>query len=409
MNPTERMMLHLLDSAVRERAPDPTLAEGVCWQDMFMLAQAHKIDALLLEAIVLLPDDKQPPANVFTAWQESAMLTVMGQALMVGQTHELLGALEAEGIKPVVFKGIAIKPLYPQPDLRTMSDVDLLVKGEPYGRALELMQTQGFALVDQEPGVNIYGSPDGLRVELHAYLFDKAEYGFLSRLEEEAMFPVSLAVRAPVYGGEAWVFPPKEHALYMLCHMAKHMITTGFGLRQAMDFALFAEANDETMDWKAFYEEARVLGLYDFACALLALGASHLSLPKGKWAGEAKQDPEAAEGLLMDLLDAGVFGNRTEERRRSAAVVYRSVDAKDGDTGRIRRAIFPSAGSLKAPYLYARNRPALLPVAWVHRWANYLVSLVTGKASHKEAAAGMKIADERLRLLDRLGLRDDAQ
>ena len=407
MNPNERMMIHLLDCALRGKTPDAALAEGVDWEAVFMLAQEHKIDGLLLDAICMLPTDKQPPDNVMIAWQENAMLTMMRQAMLVDQLHALLAAFDTAQMKAVVLKGIALKPLYPQPDLRTMSDADLLVTDADIEAARAIMEGQQYVQVEEEPGVYIYMGPEGLRVELHAHLFDKTAYGFLSRLDEASMFPISLAEREPVYGGEAWVFPPKEHAMFMLCHMAKHMITTGFGLRQTADFILFTQANDDVMDWDAFWAQAKLLGLYPFASAILELGVQYLSMPKGKWSKGAQSDPEAAQDLLMDLLDAGVFGNRTEERVSSAAVVYRTYDAKDGDSGRIRRAIFPSAGTLKAPYLYARRHPLLLPIAWVHRWLNYGWSLMTGKKKHSDTTAGLQVADARLKLLDELGLRDD--
>ncbi|MCL1964294.1 MAG: nucleotidyltransferase family protein [Firmicutes bacterium] len=408
MNPTERFLTHLLDCALRGRAPDGALAGQVDWPALFTLAQAHKVDAMLLDPICLLPDTLRPPANVLAAWQENAMLTVMGQVFIVEQLHALLGAFEAAGVKAVALKGVALKMLYPQPDLRTMSDADLLVAEASFEAANSVMISQGYALVEREPAVNVYQGPDGLRVELHSRLFDKTAYGFLSRLDEASLFPLSLAERVPVHGGEAWVFPPKEHALFMLCHMAKHMITTGFGLRQTLDFMLFAEANANLMDWPAFWQAAAGLGLAPFAAALLALGVTYFSLPAGPWAnGAPDASPDAAQGLLEDLIDAGVFGNRTEERRRSAAVVYRAYDTDDADTGRVRRALFPSASSLKAPYLYARRHPALLPVAWLHRLARYGWELLTGKARRKDAAAGMQIADARLILLKQLGLRDD--
>ncbi len=427
MNPTERMLLHLLDRALRGRAPDEALLAGVDWAALFDLAQAHKIDGLLLDAVCGLPEGAQPPMEVLMPWQEGAMMTMMGQALAVDQLHALLAAFEAAGIRAVALKGIVLKALYPQPDLRTMSDADLLVAEDDFGAACAVMAGEGFAAVEDEPGVRVFQGADGLRVELHQRLFDKAAYGFLSRLDEKAMFPLDKAERAPVYGGEAWTFPPVEHALFMLCHMAKHMITTGFGLRQTADFVLFAEANDAEMDWAAFWATARTLGLDAFASAVLGVGEKYMSLEaarfdktgrheglplgtpssaRGRWAEGAIDDPDAANALLNDLLDAGVFGSRTEERRRSAAVVYRAVDAKDGDAGRVRRALFPSATSLKAPYLYARKHPALLPVAWVHRFINYAVSLVTGKAKHRDTAASLSVADERLALLSRLGLRD---
>lgn len=407
MNPNERMLLHLLGAAIHGADPNPAMAEGIEWEALFMLAQEHKIDAMLLDTVYRLPSAAQPPSAVLAAWQENAMLTMMGQALLVGQLHHLLAAFDATGLQAVVLKGVVLKPLYPQPDLRTMNDADLLVRADDIGAARRVMEESEYALIEQEPSVYVYGGPQGLRVELHERLFDRTAYGFLSRLDEEAMFPISLATREAVYGGEAWVLPPMQHALFMLCHMAKHMITTGFGLRQTTDFVLYAQAHDDDMDWDAFWAQARTLGLYPFASAIQQLGVQYLSMPRGKWSEGALEDPAAAEGLLLDLLDAGVFGHRTEERKRSAAVVYRSYDAKDGDAGRVRRALFPSASSLKAPYLYARDHPVLLPIAWVHRLINYGISLLTGKAKHADTAASLQVADDRMRLLSALGLRDE--
>lgn len=408
MNPTEQAMLHLLDCALNGKTPDISRLEGANWEDMFMLAQQHKMDALLLDTLCMLPEACQPPPDVLTAWQNNAMLTVMGQAFIVEQLFSLLRSFDAANLRVVVLKGVVLKALYKDPDLRTMSDADLLVSEKDFDAACVHMRAQNYTVVEEEPGVCVFRGEDGLRVELHQRLFDKTAYGFLSRLNESSMFPIDGAVRCPVYGGDAWVLPPMQHALFMLCHMAKHMITTGFGLRQTVDLALFVKANDTVMDWDAFWHQADVLGLYGFASALLELAVIYFSLPKGIWAKGAKSDPPAAEALLLDLLDAGVFGNRTEERQRSAAVVYRSFDAQDGDSGKLRRALFPSATSLKAPYLYARAHRALLPVAWGHRLLRYLWQLITGKAKRSEITMGMRIADERLLLLGRLGLKDQA-
>ncbi|MDR0898152.1 MAG: nucleotidyltransferase family protein [Oscillospiraceae bacterium] len=407
MNPTETLLLHLLDSALRETPPDPARFEGADWPALLSLAQEHKIDALLIDALCLLPEPLQPPPEVFAPWQQQAMMTMFSQALLAEQLHRLLAAFEAAGLRVVVLKGVALKPLYPQPDLRTMSDADLLIGESDAAAGLALAESQGFTLIEEEPGVKVLGGQEGLRVELHARLFDQTAYGFLSRLDEAALFPLSITARGAVYGGEAWLFPPLEHALFMLCHMAKHLITTGFGLRQTADLALFVGAYDAEIDWARFWAIAGDLGLSAFAAALLDIGARYLSLPEGRWAADAPRSAEAADALLLDILQAGVFGNQDDARRRSAAVVYRAYDAKDANRGRILRALFPSPNTLKAPYLYARRRPALLPVAWVHRWAVLAFGLLTGRVKRGEMTQGLSIADQRLGLLSQLGLRDD--
>ena len=404
MNPTENLLVKLLDCAIHETPLPPECAANADWADVLEMAQSHHIDALLLDAALSLPEDMAPAGDVRERWQALAMNTAMSQGALAIQASMLLSALDGAAIKAVMIKGMALKALYPQPDLRTMSDLDLLVAPAQQAAAHAAMEEIGYTVVEREPGVDVMRAPEGLRVELHERLFDKTEEGFLAKLDEQALFSVESAVREEVYFGEAWVFPPQTHLAFLLLHMAKHLITTGFGLRQLADYALFLEKRGGEIDFPALRAEMRRLSLEGMTDALTNLCRRYLSLPEGLWDPKRNCDAEGNE-LLRDILAAGVFGKSSKERTRSAAVVYRSFETSDGDKGRLRRALFPSARTLKAPYLYARDHPWLLPAAWVHRFFNYAVARLTGRVSREEGAEGMRIADERLRLLSDLGMR----
>lgn len=407
MNTTQKELLRLLDCALWERTPEAP-EQPVDWAALVELAQEHKIDGMILDTACMLPAEAYPPQEVLVPWQERTMIVMVGQMGAVSQLHMLLEALEEKEIHAITIKGVALKALYPQPDLRTMSDADILVEENRFEEACQVLLEQGYVLDEEEPGVKVFQGPDGLRVELHFRLFDQTSYGFLSRLDEAALFPHACARKEEVYMGQAWVFPPAQHLLFMLCHIAKHVITTGFGLRQTMDFIVFSKRYDEVLDWEWFWKQARNLGLEGLARATLHVGEKYFSLGDGCWKKDAPQSSdEATEGLLADVMDSGVFGSRTQERVHSAAVVYRAYETQDGDSGRILRALFPSAATLKAPYLYARDHHWLLPAAWIHRWINFALRFVTGKHKSSELKGGLEMADHRLKLLDDLGMRDE--
>lgn len=407
MNPTETLLLTLLDCAIHEKQPPEGCARGADWQSLADLARSHHIEALLLDAALAVPGENAPARELIDQWQAAAMNTMMSQGALAIQASMLTQTLDEAGVKAVMLKGMALKALYPQPDLRTMSDLDLLVAPAQQEAAHAAMEAVGYTVVEREPGVDVMRAPEGLRVELHSQLFDKTEEGFLSRLDENALFPIESAVREEVYCGEAWVFPPQEHLAFLLLHMAKHLITTGFGLRQLADYSLFIEKRGSEIDFTALRAQMKALSLEGMMDALTDVCRRYLSLPDGPWS--VKVPRETTDELLGDILDAGVFGKSSKERTRSAAVVYRSFEAADGDKGRLRRALFPSARTLKAPYLYARRHPWLLPVAWAHRFFNYALARLTGRATREEGSEGMRIADERLRLLGELGMRDGAK
>ena len=407
MTATEKQLIYLLNCALLQK--EPVFSEDVIdWDSLYELAQAHKIEGMILDTVCALPPALRPPEQLLDAWQQRSMVVLMGQIGAVEQQHELLRILENNGIKAVVVKGIAIKMIYPQPDFRTMSDADLLVSPDSFEKACELLESVGYERAETEPGVAVYHGPDGLRVELHQKLFEHAEHGFLSRLDEDRLFSVNNAVWESVYMGEAWVFPCTLHLLLLLCHMAKHMVTTGYGLRQELDYILYIKRYDAAIDWSFFWKETKALGLTEFASVSIRIGQKFFELEKGQWdQGIVQTDDLTADSLLEDILDAGVFGKRTQERIRSAAVVYRAFDSDDQENGRIRRALFPAASTLKAPYLYARKHPVLLPVAWIHRGSNFLIHCITGKHTGKEIRGGIQVANERLQLLGQLGLDDN--
>lgn len=405
MNPTENLLITLLDCAIHEKPLPQECAAGADWAAVLEMARSHHIDALLLDVALSLPAGMTPSGELREQWQGDAMNTAMSQGALAIQASILLGAMDEAGVKAVMLKGMALKALYPQPDLRTMSDMDLLVAPAQQAQAHEVMEALGYRVLEKEPGVDVMASPEGLRVELHERLFDKTEEGFLAKLDEQALFSVESAVREEVYFGEAWVFPPQSHLEFLILHMAKHLITTGFGLRQLADYALFLEKRGGEINFSALRAQMKALSLEGMTDALTSVCRTHLSLPAGPW-DPAKDCSAQGEALLSDILDAGVFGKSSKERTRSAAVVYRSFETADGDKGRLRRALFPSARTLKAPYLYARRHPWLLPAAWVHRFFNYALARLTGRASREEGAEGLRIADERLRLLGELGMRE---
>ncbi|MDR1598945.1 MAG: nucleotidyltransferase family protein [Oscillospiraceae bacterium] len=406
MNDVTRAFLALLESAIHAHEPPP-MPEGLDWAALYSLAMEHRVEGLLFTPA--LQASPGMPGELLAQWQQRAMAVTMRQLQIVDTLHGTLSAFEAAGIRAVVLKGIVLKALYPEPDMRVMSDADLLVESSAFEDAKALLAGQGYEEIkeDSHEDTFVCGHPDGLRIELHNRLFDRKNRGFLSRLDEDALFPVSKAARGEAYGGECWTLPASEHALFQLLHMAKHMITTGFGLRQVCDFALFIEANEQAIDWAWYGRQCVELDLLPFQQALLALCRDHLALGDGAWRTlmtDGMAEAESSRALLDDILDAGVFGKSTAERARSAAVVYRSFDSSRGNEGRWRslaRAVFVRRDELHSPYMYARKYAALLPVAWAHRLFRYAF---IERRRGGESSAGLGVARERMGLLSKLGM-----
>lgn len=400
---TNDALAALIDSAINESSP-PKL-DGVAWNELLQLAVSHRVEALTLPA---LPTN-DIPSDVLAAWQQRAMVSTLRQIQVTDELYTTLAALDTSGVRPVVLKGVVLKALYPDPDARVMSDADLLVSPDEFTKARDLLVEFGYAKDDDDSSDDVFvcGNESGLRIELHKRLFDKKKQGFLARLNEDELFPVAAAVLVEGSGGSVMSFTPTLHLLFEILHMAKHMIVTGFGLRQIADFALSVK-KFEGVDWQFIMDKSRELELVPFVDALLYICSSRLSIDCSKateagFMADAHAAEQCGENLLIDSVAAGVFGKSTSERERSAAVVYRAFDSEiatnEGTIARLRRAIFIRHDELHPPYMYAAQRKWLMPVVWTHRLAKYAF---TRKRSAGEAVASMHLAATRLELLKHL-------
>ena len=61
------------------------------------------------------------------------------------ESERIFAAFEAKNIDFMPLKGTLLKPLYPKNDMRSMSDVDVLIKLEQYDKIRSVMQSLGFS------------------------------------------------------------------------------------------------------------------------------------------------------------------------------------------------------------------------------------------------------------------------
>ncbi len=144
---TEQTSRLLWESCRRD--PDPvavrrSLAEGADVAVAVSAASRHRIDALLWRALgaagrrgALGADAATLHAVVEARRMEAVLLIPRAVARSVGPLTE-------GGLQPVVYKGPAVAARYPEPGLRPMEDIDILLPAADHGRALELLQGAGW-------------------------------------------------------------------------------------------------------------------------------------------------------------------------------------------------------------------------------------------------------------------------
>lgn len=414
MDSLQKLFLDALHAALRGETVGWTEPlEPEQWTTLFHMAEQHHILPMIFEAAAPSAAGRQADPALLQPVKRGVIRSVTLQALRTQAFFELYDALCAEGLTPLVVKGVVCRELYPKPDHRMSADEDILLPPEQLRACHRALTARGFrSEADEDETARAYEtsffSADGLtHIEVHSSLFppESEAYGNLAALFSDVF---ERAEVRPVAGHALRTLSHTDHMLFLLCHAFKHFVHSGFGLRQVSDIALYANAHGAAIDWDAVMRGCRAVRADRFAAALFAIAGAHLTLDPARAclpAAWAKPDVDPAP-MLQDLLNSGVYGSASMSRRHSSRITLSAVSAaRRGGRERagVLKALFPSVTQLSERYPYLQKRPWLLPVAWAQRIAHYRRETAHAGGGNN-AADAVRIGRERTALLREYGI-----
>lgn len=220
--------LNCISASLRGGSCNLTLAPDD-WRPLLQLAGEQKLLPMVYEAVRGTPAFAAAPEEVRTAARLQTMQEAAAQAVHTEAFLQLYRALRAEGLAPVVVKGIVCRARYPQPDLRPSGDEDLYLAPEEMPRFHAVLLRAGFVLAEPERDYRTahearYVQPrTGLVVEGHWALFP-TEYEVYTALNAQL---TGLEERAQDWetGGVTLRIPdPSDHLIFLLLHAFKHFV-----------------------------------------------------------------------------------------------------------------------------------------------------------------------------------------
>lgn len=352
---TGRWMVGLIAAALNGQAmvcsghPD--------WQGLTERARAQAVEPLVWRGLVI--SGIVPTAEDAQALKQACVRQVALEASQAAAQAALFDALEQDGVPFAPLKGCALRPLYPEPSLRPMNDLDLLADPADAQRIEEIVSGLGYQTLSTGMGnTGEYALNGIVKLEVHVRLFSETVPGRLSA-------PLSGALeraRPAAQGGARRELRPEDHYPYLLAHMYKHYRTSGSGVRPLADVWLYLRAHGSSMDWDETRRTLEDMGLTDFERKVAALA--------GALFGGREPEPELSD-LADFLMSGGLFGAPgTREINRALTRCPR------GGAGALINAffaaVFPGPGTLSAAFPVLRRWPVLLPLCWAARWAKAL-------------------------------------
>jgi Uncharacterised nucleotidyltransferase len=251
--------------------------------------------------------------------------TWFGNQVWMRRVREIQGLLAKDDIEPVFLKGIALaNAYYPNPGLRPMDDLDILVEPGQVSAALVALAAGGWATAIERPemvlrtvhGVELISSADQ-RLDLHAHLLQGSLSSALDARRRARATTIELG------DGPLKVLEPTDQLLHVLVHGVESDPPAPRWLADA----LVIMRRDAGIDWVRLLADAaaesRLLAVSHALDELVAVfGRRNVPVPDEAFAAvhtrrpslEARFEQRVASGPRVPVI--GYALQRTVDYRR---------------------------------------------------------------------------------------------
>ncbi len=331
-------LLELLAAAINNTQP-PEPGSDVDFETVYAIAKSHDVLNTSCYAIDRLK--KKPEAKLLKEWEFKRNQCVHRTMIQQAEFDAICKAFEENKIEYMPVKGFQISNLYPQPDYRFMSDLDILVRKEQLKKADDVMLTLGYEadklgfMYDDS-----FIKAPFMHVELHHELFPLSSpfHTYFEDVFERSHNRSQLRKMSR-----------EDNYIYIMTHMYKHYHESGTGIRSVADVYLMNKRYLDTMDTEYLRKEFKTLKIDRFVRLMSDIAV--------KWFANYDFDRFSEEELY--ILLSGIYG--TPENR----VLNRKSDI--GSKHFFLKRIFPPANLMKDIFGPVRKFPVLLPVFYVYR------------------------------------------
>lgn len=346
---TKGYFLHLAKCALKNEQPLEKPDE-VLFEDVYDLAVKHSCANLLWYAVEKL--NNLPNADLMSRWVTSYGVYVNHTAYQEMELEKLHDIFSNEGYDFMPLKGAQIRNYYPEPDMRSMGDIDFLVKTdksqEARDKVKDIMLKNGYKIDLLNDGqVDSYKNDGDVIIEIH-FEFSYFNHAFYEHfiVDWDKLDKVD---------DHSYKMTNEDLYYFNIGHFAKNMFTKGIGFKTVLDtYVLYNLLTLEEQN--SINNRLKLIELDKFNDTLVSLSKV--------WFEEEKDDSLYRIGDY--ILENGTYG--TEKHRAIVDVMGKESNGEqNGRISFLLERIFPSAKILYSRFNIKRKNPLLLPILWIAR------------------------------------------
>lgn len=338
-------LLKLLAYALNKESQLPDCS-GVNWQALYTLAEFHSLASLVSYAVCDLPDVQKPKGEILDMFRQHQALALVTDSNLSLETELVLSALSDAGIRNLPVKGYVLKNDYPVPSMRSMSDVDIIYDSNKKEAVKAVFASMGYTLDETGEELNFTKAP--------FYHFELHSDNMLNHVYFTDIFSRGVFENSSLTGR----LNSEDSYLFSLCHLSKHFIYGGAGIRMIADIYVFCRKHYDKMDKVYLGTELEKLNLKAFESKVRELAFNWFA-----------QDNPCTDTLLADyILCACTFGNARDSFISNAIIREKSTGKKHSAFKQYIEKIFVPYSKIAELYPSAEVHRILYPFCLVAYW-----------------------------------------
>ena len=335
-------IFHLLASILKGTQPEEK-PEGVSFDEIFAIGKEHHIANMLYYAVEKL--ENGPSDELNKEWAKKRDQGIVREFTQSYEYGIVSNLFVKNQVRFLPLKGILLKDLYPQRDMRSMSDIDILVDLENAGKAGAILKRLGYI-----PNIEEDEDHDGYLKKPHTY-FEIHRSLFTHGGENSYILFENAWEHATEVSPYIWHYDKTWFFIYLFAHFEKHYNFSGIGIRAVMDIWVYLNKYGNELDFDYIYSQLEKSGSAQLCRDII--GLTKVWFDGETWNDKYKQ-------MTNYILDCGVYGNNI--------VKSYNTRQKQGKFRHLIFRIFPSVKTLEPNYPILKKVPFLLPFIWIYRW-----------------------------------------
>lgn len=334
--------------------------QNINYNELFYLSKQNDVDGIIGHYIIKYNTniDSNSALLFKQSYYDKISLSENQEINFITLYKELLNSK----IEIIPFKGFIIRNLYPIKQLRSFGDIDFLIHKSDRKKSHELMKRLNYI-----PYVNygsVYSYKKGIEYyEIHDTLID-SDIINNRKLKEY----LNTAWNHINQNKEYNTFDPIFDFIYLLSHLAKHILYGGGGIRMFIDLALYIKNKLNEQMINNIISTSEDLCFDVFAKSIIFTTCKWFDIKIPNAIKDFNQIDETTLNIFLEyVINSGIFGKSKNSSGKDIVQNFSQNGNSHPKIAAIKDLFFPSTKKLKTKYTYLNKYPILLPVAWCHR------------------------------------------